>query len=128
MNTEVNKLVWEFLSEAGLSHEDISGLLAKSPVERTKELVSMYSTRSSSTQTLKIISVVHYIGDLQLTGDFYADILQTGNPEEKFNAAVHAEFDRYKEHHRLREALKNHLRGSSVADSLIQKLGSNRDR
>ncbi len=120
MNSRDSKTIRDLLSEAGLSEAEISGLFAKGSLEKTRQLISMYSTRSNSIEKLKIISVIHYIGDLELTADFYADILQTGSHEEKFNAAVHAEFERYNGHHRLREALQSHLQGLSALDALIR--------
>ena len=120
MNNRDSKIIRELLSEAGLAEVDISALFANDTLERTKQLIFMYSTRLNSNEKLKIISVIHHIGDMELTGNFYADILQTGNHEEKFNAAVHGEFERYNGHHRLRQALGNHLQGLSAIDALIR--------
>ncbi len=108
------------LSDLGMSEEDMSGLLAKGPVERTRRLISMFSARQNNSEKLNVIFALGCIGDVELTGDFYADVLQTGNGWLKFGATFQGRMQKFNGHSRLREALENHLQGLSPVDALIR--------
>lgn len=113
-----NPYITELLSELGMSEDDISNLLNKDSIERTNCLISLFYARQDDSERLKVIFALGDIGDVKLTGDFYADVLQAENGWVKFYAALQGQMQKFNEHTRLQEAMESHLKGLSPVGAL----------
>src|SRR5271170_602916 len=106
--------------ELRMSEEEIVVFFAKNPVEKAEFLIAMFSTNQSIREKAAILSILSKFGDVEIAGNFLADVLQSDCDRLKFRASVVGEFGKFDNHLRLRDAIRAHLQGRTPAEVWIR--------
>jgi hypothetical protein len=111
------------LSRLGMSRKDVKSLLTKTDVERSRELISLFNNHQDDCERLDIMFVLARIGDTEIAGNFYVDVLSTANPWLKHAVAKHGRMlHKFKGHKQLHDAIDDYLHGLSLQDALTRDL------
>jgi hypothetical protein len=92
--------------------DSVAALLAASPCERTKSLISMFWSTTSALRKDWLLFLLYHLGDLDMTAELYAQILESdARPGHKLIASTWGQLGRFKGHRILRGPLEMHLQG-----------------
>lgn len=127
MNDERKNAAKRHCLELGMSEHEISALLDREPADRTSKLIRLFNGTSDEARKRKILALIYYAGDEEVTANFYADLLPRPDlkPAMKFWIAVWGKMGKFNNHLRLRRILDAHLQGESPARVLLRALFPN---
>ena len=103
-----------------MSEEGIVAFFAKNPVEKAEFLIAMFSANQDIREKAAILSILSKFGDVEIAGNFLADVLQSDCDRLKFRASVVGEFSKFDNHLHLRDAIRAHLQGRTPAEVWIR--------
>lgn len=111
-------------SDLGMSESDISTLINEEAIKRTKRLIQLFKDTSDPNRRRDIIALLHHSGDEEHAGNFFADLLESGNlrPITKFWVEVWGGFSKFKNHSRLNRVREAGLRGQTPATVLMNTM------
>jgi hypothetical protein len=119
---------WQRLCvEIGMTDRQAFALMAACPTERTQRLIRWFHGASDDKRRRNTIVLIHHIGDVETSGNFYARVLEDAavTHQLKFWVSVWGRLSKFSNHQTLHEALDGYLSGESPVKVLFRNLFPN---